>query len=135
MPAIHEWCDKRFVFRPGRGRNPASTESACKPREAESLRVFGGAAAATVGVAVGLAGAAFQTESATRRRVGGNVAWLAGLRRDDGRDARTTRRQQQSRRNSRRLENLPGSGAAGDSSQNVDCACQDCQAIVARRWP
>lgn len=71
-----------FVFRSGRGRNPASTESGCLPREAESLRVFGGATSATVGVAGGATKAVTQTESAAVRRDGANVAWLAGLRRD-----------------------------------------------------
>jgi hypothetical protein len=96
-----------FDLSSGRGRNPASSKSACEPREAESLRVFGGAAAATVEVAAGLAHEASQTESTAGPRLVRNTAWLAELWRDDGRDARSTRRQQKSRRSSRRLENLP----------------------------
>lgn len=74
------WIGMGFVFSPGRERNPALTKSGCQPREAEGLRVSGGGAGATLGVAFGASDVALQTESAATWRVARNVAWLADLR-------------------------------------------------------
>ena len=65
---------KWFELSPGCERNPALTKSGCQPREAESLRVSGGGAGVTLGVAFGPADEVLQTESAATRRVARNVA-------------------------------------------------------------
>jgi len=81
-PAAYRICTRiRFELSPGCERNPALTKSECQPREAESLRVSGGGASVTPGVAFGPSDEALQTESAATWRVARNVACLANLRR------------------------------------------------------